>query len=166
MTDETKIVGSTWASDVRALIDAMLLLGRNEVLTYGQMSELIGKAVDGSTSEYQVARERLGRDHGVEVKTLTRQGALRLDDGGIVEELPRDRAGIQRRVKRSIRRAANVEHYGALSNTQKLEHDRHLAHLGLMRQLQEPGVARAIDDRVRHGLTKIDVDRLVETLRE
>lgn len=158
-------VTSTWVADVRALIDAVLLLERNEILTYEQMADLIGKPVEGSSSEYQTAKERLSRDHRVELRTIAKVGAQRLDDGGIVEQLPGDRASIHRRIKRSVRRAANVENYGALSNTQKLEHDRHLAHMGLMRQLQEPAPSRAIDERVQRGLTKLDVERLIEILR-
>jgi hypothetical protein len=161
-----KVVTSTWASDVRALIDAFQLLGKNEILTYEQMGDLIGKAVNGSASEYQAAKERMARDHGVEIKTLPRMGAQRLDDGGIVEELPRDRAGIQRRVARSHRRASNIEDFDALSNPQKLEANRHMAQLGLMQHLQQPQVSRAIDDRVRDGARTLEVDRLVAMLRE
>jgi hypothetical protein len=165
MDEHSKVVSSLWASNVRAIIDGVLLLGRNEILTYKQMADLIGKPVDGSTSEYQVAKERLARDHRVELRTIHRIGAQRLDDGGIVEELPRDRAGIQRRVRRSLRRAANVEKYAEMSTTQKHEYDTHLAHLGLMQHLDEPSVGRAIDERVQRGLTAPDIQRLIETLR-
>lgn len=160
-----KAGASTWASDVRAIMDGFLLQERNQVLTYEQMGELIGKLVDGSASEYQVARERLSRDHGIEIKTIPKVGGLRLDDGGIVEELPGDRATIHRRIKRSVRRATNVEDYSALKNTQKLEHDRHLATLGIMRQLQEPQASKAIEQRVTSGLAQVDVQRLIDVLR-
>lgn len=162
---EQKIVKTVHASDVRALVDAFLLLGKNEILTYAQASELIQKPVSGASSEYQAARERLSRDYGIEIKTVKNVGGQRLDDGGIVEELPRDRAGIRRRVKRSLRKVANVQDYGALSNGQKLEHDRHVASMGIMLELQKPAASRAIDQRVQQGLTKIDVDKLIETLR-
>lgn len=165
MMDSMKVPASTWASDVRALIDAMLLLSANEILTYTAMEQLLGKTIKGDSSEYQVARERLARDYHVEIKTIPRVGAQRLDDGGIVEELPRDRDAIHRKVHRSIRRAGNIEDYGALTNAQKLEHDRHAAHLGLMAELNKPHVARAIDDRVRKEPLRIDVDKLIEALR-
>ena len=165
MGEDPTFGASMWAANVRALVDAMLLLVKNEVLPYAQMSALIGKDVDGGTSEYQVARNRLSKHYHIEMKTLPKIGAMRLDDGGIVEELPRDRDGIHRKIKRSLQRTANVEDYDVLSNTQKLEHDRHLAHLGLMRALQEPAASRAIDERVTYGLREVDYQRLIELLR-
>lgn len=156
---------SMWAANVRALVDACLLLRKNEVLTYKQMASLIDKPVDGATSEYQYARNRLSKHHRIELKTLNKVGAMRLDDGGIVEELPRDRDSIHRKIKRSLQRAANVEEYDVMSNTQKLEYDRHLAHLGLQHALQEPAPSRAIDERVTRGLGEIEVQQLIALLR-
>ena len=156
---------STWASDVRAIIDLFLLKGKNEIATYKEMEALIGKPVTGASSIYQVAKRRLSDTYHIVIKTIPRVGGKRLDDGGIVEELPGDRATIQRRVERSLQKAANIENPEALSNSQKLEYLGHLAHMGLVRHLQEPQVDRALQERVQRELPAISVDKLITLCR-
>lgn len=134
--------------DARALLARMKAAGVGEIITYDEMSELIGRDVRGGSRHVLEAARRWARRERIIFGAVTGIGIKRLDDAGKV----RVGSGMMDKIRRTSRRAAQtlaaVEDFGALPNEMKVQHNMSLSIYGIIQQATSSKMQNRISERV------------------
>lgn len=131
-------------------VDARILLGRlktakkGEVITYEELSGMIGRDVQGNARHILRAARRWAAKERVIFSAVTGEGVKRLDDEGKV------RLGICSldRIRRASRRAArtltSIDDFESLSNESRIRHNMALSVFGVIQQ----ATSRKLQDKI------------------
>lgn len=118
--------------ETRILIDALSNLTAGEVLTYGELSALVGTRIAGASPSLQSARRHLENAGTATFSIVTKIGIKRLSDADIVAAADADRLRVRNAAKRGLRRVSNVASYDALDDASKRRHNAHAAVFGMI----------------------------------
>lgn len=154
-----------YAAETRRFVELGMSIEPDSVWTYSQMAQQIGRTVDGSDPALQHALRVLARDHGREFKNVRKVGYLRLSDQGIVSESGNDRSAVNRKVKRSVMRSANIQDWNALNDGLKREVDAHRSILGLMRHILKPASVKRVRSEVDRCHAELALDETLKLFR-
>jgi len=139
-------------------VDARVLLARfksakvGDVITYDEMSEMIGRNVQKEARHILEAARRWAKKDRIIFGTVTSKGVQRLDDAGKV----RAGSGMMDKIRRTSRRAAQtlaaVENFGELPNEMKIQHNMALSIFGIVQQ----ATSRKVQDRIAEKVEGVD----------
>jgi hypothetical protein len=131
-------------------VDARVLLSRlkaakvGDVVTYAELSELVGRDVQKTSRYILEAARRWAKKERVIFGVVTGQGLKRLDDIGKV----RAGSGMMDKIRRTSRRAAqtlaSVENFDSLPNDMKIQHNMSMSIFGVIQQ----ATSRKTQDRI------------------
>lgn len=165
MPDQETVSAFTY--EVRALVEAGRQIDIGSVWTYQQIAETIGvPQIHGNHSSLQKALARLSRDHGIEFRNVRKAGYVRLDDPGIVEAMPNDRASIQRKVKRSVQRSENVKDWSGLTNDQRAELNASRAILSVIRRAVDRKTIQRVKAEAQSIASEPDMQKTIELFKK
>ena len=135
-------------------VDAAIILKRfkntkpGDVLTYHEMSDLIGRNVQGEARYIMETARRYAKKERIYFGVITNKGLQRLDDAGKVKA----GSGMMSKIRRTTRRAAQtlaaVEDFNSLPNELKIEHNTALSVFGILTQATSKKLQTKISERV------------------
>lgn len=139
-------------------VDARVILARlkaakvGDVITYSELSELVGRDVQKGSRHILEAARRWAKKDRVIFGVITGQGLKRLDDAGKV----RVGSGMMDKIRRTSRRAAQtlaaVENFDALPNEMKIQHNMSLSVFGIIQQ----ATSRKVQDRIAEKVEGVE----------
>lgn len=148
--------------EARLLYDRIRVMKAGETVTYGELSRIIDRDVQGECrGALRTARRLAQRDDDIVTDAVIGLGIKRLSDGEIVES----GAGIFQRTRRLARRGVErlmAPDYDALPPEQKLRRDASLAALSAIDLFAKPGSIRRITAANTTGPGVLSVDRTLE----
>lgn len=139
-------------------VDARVILARlkaakvGDVITYSELSELVGRDVQKASRHILEAARRWAKKDRVIFGVITGQGLKRLDDAGKV----RVGSGMMDKIRRTSRRAAQtlaaVESFDSLPNEMKIQHNMALSVFGIIQQ----ATSRKVQDRIAEKVEGVE----------
>lgn len=131
-------------------VDARVILARlkaakvGDIITYAELSELVGRDVQKANRYILEAARRWAKKERIVFGTVTGEGIQRLDDAGKV----RVGSGMIDKIRRTSRRAAQtlaaVESFNDLPNDMKIQHNMSMSVFGIIQQ----ATSRKVQDRI------------------
>lgn len=135
-------------------VDSRILLARlkrttpGEIITYSELSGLVGRDVQRQHRHILDSARKWARKDRVIFGVVTGEGLQRLDDTGKVKA----GIGAMARIRRASRRAAQtltaVEQFDDLPNEMKIEHNMALSVFGIIQQATSSGMQKKIAAKV------------------
>ena len=135
-------------------VDAAIILARlksakpGDVISYNEMSELIGRNVQKEARYIMETARRHAKKDRIYFGVVTNEGLQRLDDSGKVKA----GSGMLGKIRRTSRRAAQtlaaVENFSELPNELKIAHNTALSVYGIITQATSRRVQEKISARV------------------
>ena len=135
-------------------VDAAIILARlkstkpGDVITYHEMSDLIGRNVQGEARYIMETARRYAKKERIYFGVITNKGLQRLDDAGKVKA----GSGMMSKIRRTTRRAAQtlaaVEDFNSLPNELKIEHNTAMSVFGILTQATSKKLQTKISERV------------------
>jgi len=106
------------SADARLLVQHMQKAHVGQVFSYEDLSNVISRGVDGSSTALRTALRRLLRDHDMVFACIKGEGVKRLNDAEIVAEGGTVADAIRRKANRSVERQMKAD-FSRLSREQQ-----------------------------------------------
>lgn len=148
--------------DTKVLAERLAELQPDEVVSYQELSDLIGRAVNGGTSNLGSARRFVQREYGIVTDVVRGQGIKRLTAPGIVATQQPARAAIRRRLRRTIKKI-HLADDERLTREERQEKYSFIALGGTLQHFLKPATAQAVKAEIGEGQT-IAVGKVLEIL--
>ena len=135
-------------------VDARILLGRlkkanvGEVLTYQELSDLIGRDVQHGARHILVSARRWAAKDRIIFGSVTGKGIQRLDDEGKVKAGAGHLDRIRRESRRASRTLASVDDFSSLSNESRIRHNMAMSVFGIIQQATGNKIREKISEKV------------------
>ena len=146
--------------ETQQLIDRFLKLAVDELVTYGELTELIGRNVRGSARGLcRTAIHRIQRDYGILIECEAKVGFKRIEGakavaaGGVY--VPR----IHRASRRAIRKLSCVGDMSKLSEAERTKFNATASHLGALQLATTEKVAKKIEAAVSKVNEKLAIEQ-------
>jgi|GEM_PF-2060136 len=147
-------------TDTEQLIKQLRQIEVGQIISYKELSEIIGRDVQRSASgSLYSARRILQRDEEIVFNTIRNIGLERLNDVGVVGTISSSTKRIHRESERGLKRGACVQHYDRLPNDKKVEYNANMSNLGMLRLVTKPSKMRALETSVKKEQGKLSVGR-------
>lgn len=154
--------------ETRELYDRLSKLAVGEMVTYEELSKLLGvKSVRASAAAaLNYARHMAQRDHRIVTDAVWGVGIKRLSDSEAVAASSGTFSRIRRTAKRGIDRTTAVE-FDTLSNEDKIRHNAAVSGLGVLRYLSKPKEIKKLEAAVNASQTgQLPIGRTLELFRQ
>lgn len=133
--------------DTRMLYDRLKTAVVGEVVSFAQMTELLGRPIEGSTSNLQSALHKL-EGEGIAFANVRGSGYQRMNDTEVVHTAEDAREGIKRKAKRAVKRLTCVQNFDGLPNELKIKHNAAISGFGAIASIMSPGRMKSLEDQV------------------
>lgn len=150
--------------DTRMLYDRLKVVDVGEIVTFRQMSELLGRPVEGATSNLQSALHRLEGER-LAFANIKGVGYQRMDDVAVVNTAESAREGIRRKAKRAIKRLVCVREFDSLPNELKIKHNAALSGFGAIASIMSPGRVKALEEQVAKAGQQLPLAKTLESFK-
>lgn len=147
--------------DTRVLYDRLKQAVVGEVVTFEQMSDLLGRKVEGACPNLQSALRRL-EGEGIAFANIRAKGYQRMNDVEIVGTAEHAREGLRRAAKKAIKRLTCVQNFDALPNEQKIKHNAALSGFGAIASIMSPGRVKKLEERVAQTGAQLPLAKTLE----
>ncbi len=150
--------------EVRLLIDELRKLEPGGVVTYDRLSEVAGGDVRAGSKLYSAlgtARNRVERDLGYVLASVSGVGIKRLVDSETIHVLRQATEHVRKTTSKAMRRSATVD-ATKLTPEQQKEHFTRSSQLGVLDCLSRESSVRAIEGKVKQSgrlVSHLDVMR-------
>ena len=135
MTDTHRAIPEV-SIDTQMLESALLIVGVGDVVSYGQLTDVIGRDVQTEARHHLAsARRRVLRSHRMVFEPVLNVGLKRLDDAG---KIAAGRWHIKRsrnQARYAQTKATAIDNFDALPNELKVEHNVIVAQAGVLRHM-------------------------------
>lgn len=132
MTDIPKLKPFERSANTAMIYQRIGQMQIGDLLTYKELSDILGEPVDGSNSHLQSARDMAVRYDGIVLENVRTVGYKRLSDTGIVHDTDRDMKSIGRKAKKATRKLESAD-YAALPLNEKHKFNVRSSILGVLR---------------------------------
>ena len=151
------------SADARSLIDRLSKLEVDQVVTYEELSKVVGKPVNGSSTALQRAKRRLLMDEGMVLETVAKHGVKRLNDVDTVMTSEQTRNRIRGTARRGLQKISAVRDFNSLPNDMKVTWNAAAAWMGLVKHAMDGRQIKKIELKVHDATTQLSLT-LAETL--
>jgi hypothetical protein len=140
--------------DTRILVERLKALRHDEEVTYQELSELIGRSVQGEARHtLQSARRIVEREERIVTACVRNQSVKRLADAVVVTTVGVNaRQGMRRKAARAIRKLVAVD-FPNLPNELKVKQNAEVSQLGALRVFAKDTAQRKIAAHVQQDGT-------------
>src|SRR5262245_24417090 len=133
------------STDTKLLYERLKLLQPNEVVTYDELSQIVGRDVrKQSRSNLTSAVRRCGNEDNIVIDTVINVGVKRATDQMIIKKTEKVRSHMSRTVTRHMKRVQCAD-YNALSRQDQTEHNTALAWAGLVAHISKVAALKKIE---------------------
>lgn len=150
--------------DTRMLYDRLKEAAIGEVVSFTQMQEILGRLVDGASSNLQSALHRLETD-GIAFANVRGVGYQRMNDVEVVNTAESAREGLRRKAKRAIKRLTCVQQFDALPNELKVKHNAAISGFGAIASIMSPGRVKALEEQVAKAGAQLPLAKTLESFK-
>lgn len=148
--------------DARMVYERLLTTSVGEVVTYDELTKLIGRNTQNSGRPViATARRKAMNEHRMVFAAVRNIGFKRLNDGEIVETAQHDVDKIRRTSRRAGRRLTTVD-FDALSNDKKIRHNTYLSMFGALASMTTGGTVKAIEKEVTKAHSALPLAKTLE----
>ncbi len=158
-------------ADVYVIRDLFAQAEIGETISFQQIADLLGRAVDGSMyGAIHQAKILLEKEDRMVFGNIRNVGYKRLTDPEIIESFEVDRRRLRRKAQRAARRLTNVNDYSTLSPENKIIHQAGLGVLAAVARVTAPKMLENVKDTVSPTIsdkpTQVPVGRILEIMRD
>lgn len=150
--------------DTRMLYDRLKKAAIGDVVSFTQMTELLGRSVDGACGNVQSALHRL-EGEGIAFANVRGTGYQRMNDVEVVNSAEHAREGIRRKAKRAVRRLTCVQEFDRLPNEMKVKHNAALSGFGAIASIMSPGRVKSLEEAVARVGAQLPLAKTLEAFK-
>lgn len=132
-----------------------------QLVTYAELSELIGRDVQGKGRYLLETAKRALLRRGIVFETVRGEGIKRASDIEIVDHRQQDFDRIKRTAGRALNKLACVNQ-DSLNNEAKIKFNATASHLGVLRQLTSRKAIEAVEQQTRESKQQLPLARTIE----
>jgi hypothetical protein len=133
--------------DARIIYEELKKLKVGDVISYSDISDIIGRDIQEDRGSLNTARNRLLEDESMCFGIVRGVGLKRLDDAEKVMAADGYLGKIRRASNRGLKTLASTD-YSSLSKEDKLKHNITASHLGVLKQIASPKSKKKIEKKV------------------
>lgn len=152
--------------DTQTVIDRLEKTAPGELVTYKELSELIGRDIaDGARHVLQSAKRALQKHRQMVFAAVTKQGVRRLDDAGIVDT----GTAAVKRIGRAARHAGVTlacADFDKLDDGRRVKHNAVLSYFGVVEAISKKGAIAKIETRVAKTQQRLPLMKTLDAFRE
>jgi len=150
--------------DTRMLYDRLKKAAVGEVVSFAQMTDTLGRQVEGANSNLQSALRRL-EGEGIAFANVRGVGYQRMNDVEVVNTAEHAREGIRRKAKRAVKRLTCVQEFDKLPNELKVKHNAALSGFGAIASIMSPGRVKALEEQVMKAGAQLPLAKTLEAFK-
>lgn len=150
--------------DTRMLYDLLKKATVGEVISFARMAEVLGRPVEGSTSNLQSALHRL-EGEGVAFANVRGRGYQRMNDVEVVNTAEEAREAIKRKAKRAVKRLTCVQDFDRLPNDLKVKHNAAISGFGAIAAIMSPGRMKTLEEQVARAGAQLPLAKTLEAFK-
>jgi hypothetical protein len=150
--------------DTRTIYERLKTVAVGEVISFKQLTEIIGRKVEGACSNLQSAMHRLEAE-GIAFANVRGTGYQRMTDIEVVNTAESSREGIRRKAKRAIKRLTCVSAFDHLPNDFKIKHNAALSGFGAIAAIMSPGRVKALEETVAKAGAQLPLAKTLEAFK-
>lgn len=150
--------------DTKMLYDRLKTAAVSETVSFMQLSDLLGRKVDGASSNLQSALHRL-EGEGVAFANIRGVGYQRMNDVEVVNTAETSREGIRRKAKRAVKRLTCVRDFDRLPNDLKVKHNAAISGFGAIASIMSPGRVKALEEQVAKVGAQLPLAKTLEAFK-
>lgn len=136
------------SADTRFLYEILSNTRPGEQVTYQQLGAAVARPIVGGDPHLQSALARTFRDDGAVFDNIRGIGYRRLTDAEIVQVSARDLDRLRRRSRRYAEKLTKVEHFEALPQQRRVEHNARLSIFSAIVSLTKARATKRVEDLV------------------
>lgn len=157
----------TVSLETRLLYERLRKLKVGEVVTYGELTGIIGQDVQAAgRGALRSARHIAQRDHQIVLDAINNVGLKRLSDRETVASAGQTLNKVRRTAQRGIDRLAAVSDFDALQDEEKAQHNASMSALAVVKLMAKPKSVTRIAAAVNTSNTgQLPVARTLELFR-
>jgi len=153
-------------ADARVLIGRLRELSSNEMLTYEDLSQLIGRDVRTvGRGALTTAMNRLMRDERMVFAAVHGEGIKRLDDSGIVRVGVGGIERVHRAARRSLLKMGCAD-FSKLANAEKITHNATAAALGVLANITTQHKLKKLESKVSEKQEPLALAKTLDAFKE
>lgn len=140
--------------DTRLLYQRISQMKHDEVISYDDLTALIGRDVRGrARSNLNAARNKAMRENQVVTEVIINEGIKRLSDNAIVEHTGDSaRRRIRRASSRAMRKLASVA-FDRLTNAHKIKHNAEMSQIGALQAISKDAINARLKSKIAKTAT-------------
>ena len=143
------------------LIDYLSKVSTKRLVTYGQLSKLVGFEVSGGTSQLQTAKRNLIRDYDMVFDVVRGKGVVLMTDKEVIDSTPRDFEKVRRTLNRSKKKIA-VVNYDKLTHSYKQRWNVMATNLATLYHFTKKKTLTQITERVKEADDKLSLSNTLK----
>lgn len=143
--------------DTRLLKQRLATVAIGEIITYADLSAVISRPVNGSTSALASARQSLFKSDRILFSPVPKVGLKRLSDVDKVSAADAEIRKIRRAARRGADRLASVENYSALPPDKQLAHTAKMAAMTAAAYVTTDTRVNALGSTVASGTKELPI---------
>lgn len=151
--------------DTRFLYERLVRTPVGATVTYRELGDEIGRAVDGSDGNLASALRRAFQIDGLVFANVPKLGYRRLTDAEIVKSATRDVEAVRRRARRAGKKLTKVQDFSAMTQQERTEHNAHLSIFAAITQMTKPNAVRVVESRVASTGRELPFAETIEAFR-
>lgn len=164
MTD-TKKPNFEMSIDTRLAYDRFKKAAVGEVVSFAQISDALGRKVEGDCSNIQSAVRRLLSADGMVFENVRSVGYQRLNDVEIVKLSEGMRERLRRGARRIVKKLTCVQDFEALPNDMKIKHNAAVSGFGAIAAMLTPGRMKKLEDQVEKASAQLPLAKTLEAFK-
>jgi alkylated DNA nucleotide flippase Atl1 len=151
--------------DTVTIYNRLSIVEVGDVVTYSELSHLIGRDVCGAARGCMTSAVRRALNDGRVFAAVRNVGYRLLPDDRIASVGISAVAHIRRSAKRAARKLACVREFDRLPNDKKIEHNTGLSVLGAIAQCASAPAVKRVSRAVEHAKAQLPLARTLEAFR-
>lgn len=137
--------------DTMAIYNALREMEIDEIITYEELSDLIGRDVSPNGDAYSCqasARRKCLADDGIVIECVRSVGVKRLNDEAVARTGDHSINRIKRESNRGLKRISSVQDFNSLSSEAKISHNAAFSVLGVLAHLTKANHVKKVERAV------------------
>jgi len=162
MSEERKTIAEM-SIETSLLVERLKQSAVGDVVTYAEMSTLVGRNVQGDGySAMASARRICQREERMVFEVIRNEGLKRLNDSGIVATGGVNLKRLGRQARRGVKTLACVTDFDALPPDQQVEHNMTMSMLGALAQMVKPKQQEKLRLAVANAQQRLPLTKTLE----
>ena len=144
--------------DAKLVYDRLLKCGVGDVVTYEELSEMVGRDIRSKGyATAQAARKRAMRDNQMVFECIWRVGYKRLSDVEVVQTGEQTIRSMRRAATRGLKRIVSVQEFDKLPAPMKAKHNAYASLFGAVHSMFHGNAVKKLEQKVLAAQQKLPI---------